>query len=279
MTIRDIQIKAQGNAVAMPQFANILIVDDHRFDRTRLRRLCFELEFEVRIAEADSLESFGTALELDTYDLIFLDYHLPDGNGLQALNALKTDPKNRLAATIMITGDKQADVAIKAMKEGCSDYIVKDDLSAEAVRRAAVNALQKSQLSQGLETQEVLRRRVEMILDDFAKECVFEIKPMLSRMMRLMRDLNAVRNADEAQFDEVMGQIEKTCARLFEFLNDIGDHDQKADAMGDFGLNPLDDEPVSAAAGAQGPAPEPAPAVQPSSRLFGRFPKRAAQPH
>ncbi|WP_298915033.1 response regulator [uncultured Roseobacter sp.] len=219
--IGKIHAKVRPDATVLPEFASILVVDDQRFDRARLIRLIGGLEFETHVAEADCLETMGTMLQRDHFDLILLDYNLPDGNGLQALDAVRLDPKNRQAATIMITGDDQNEIAIEALKRGCSDYITKDDLSPAAFRRASINALQKSHLSIGIETQDAKRQQMESVLERFSTECANEIKPVVSRMMRQIRDLREAPSLSEEQSAERFGRIEKSCMRLWEFLDDL----------------------------------------------------------
>lgn len=209
---------------ALPKFASILIVDDQRFDRKRLRRLCGQLDFETLLVEADTLESMGTALQRDRFDLVILDYNLPDGTGLDAIPAIRRHNEHRQTAIIMITGQNEAGIAIEAMKQGCSDYIDKNVLSLEALRRASVNALQKSALTAGLEAQELMRKRVETVLQGFTRECVLEIKPMLSRMMRQMRNLSDGNGTINPQ---TMNELDTSCMRLWEFLTDLESFDGK----------------------------------------------------
>lgn len=213
--------KARPSPNDLPKFASILIVDDQRFDRLRLKRLINALEFETHVVEADCLETMGTMLQIDKFDLILLDYNLPDGNGLQALDAVRLDPKNRQAATIMIAGDGQTEIAIEALKRGCSDYITKDDLSSASFRRATINALQKSSLSIGIEDQDSKRRHIEDVLQKFSSECANEIKPVVSRMMRQLRDFRDATALSEDQAAERYARIENSCMRLWEFLNDL----------------------------------------------------------
>ncbi|MBW4710336.1 response regulator [Roseobacter sp. YSTF-M11] len=219
--IGKIHAKIRPDATVLPDFASILVVDDQRFDRARLIRLIGGLEFDTHVAEADSLETMGSMLQKDKFDLILLDYNLPDGTGLQGLEAVRLDPKNRQAATIMITGDDQNEIAIEALKRGCSDYITKDDLSPAAFRRASINALQKSHLSIGIENQDSKRQKMEAVLERFSTECASEIKPVVSRMMRQMRDLREAPSLSKEQATERICRIEKSCMRLWEFLDDL----------------------------------------------------------
>ncbi|MEE4189647.1 MAG: response regulator [Roseobacter sp.] len=221
----NVHAKVRPDMTATPEFASILIVDDQRFDRTRLRRLITTLEFETHVVEADCLETMGTMLEADTFDLILLDYNLPDGTGLQALDAVRLSAKNRNAATIMIAGEGQSDIAIEALKRGCSDYITKDDLTPAAFRRASINALQKSHLSIGIETQDFKRQQMEAVLQRFSSECASEIKPVVSRMMRQLRDLRDAPDLTPEQVAERHQKIEHSCMRLWDFLNDLEDYE------------------------------------------------------
>lgn len=219
--IGRVHAKVRPETTRLPKLASILVVDDQRFDRARLKRLISGLDFETHVVEADRLESMGTMLQRDKFDLILVDYNLPDGNGLMALDAIRLDPKNRQAATIMVAGDGQTDVAIEALKRGCSDYITKDDLSPASFKRATINALQKSSLSVGMETQDIKRQQIEAVLERFSTECASEIKPVLSRLMRQLRDLREAPNLSEDQASERFSRIENSCMRLWEFLDDL----------------------------------------------------------
>ncbi|MCO4849235.1 MAG: response regulator [Yoonia sp.] len=175
----------------------------------------------------------GEALGLDKFDLIFLDFNMPDGNGLQALDAIHFDDHNRLAAVIMVTGIDDSDTAIAAMKHGCSDFIKKDAVSVSSVRRATINALQKASLNRGLETQTVMRSNIETVLDQFTKQCAEEFRPMLFNMMRHVRNLHTVR-LDEDKYNTALKRIEISCGRLFDFMEDIEEKDRKDEAFSEF---------------------------------------------
>lgn len=64
------------------------------------------------------------ALEDGTFDIVLLDYHLPDVNGAEVL----TEIIARFPETpvIMVTGHGDERLAVEVMKAGAKDYIVKD---------------------------------------------------------------------------------------------------------------------------------------------------------
>jgi len=99
----------------------ILIIDDEVYIRdilsTRVERL-------GDIAHtASTLEQGLKKLGQDTFDLVFLDVNLPDGNGLDALPAIKEDSHHPQVIIITAVGSIQG--AELAIKNGAWDYIEK----------------------------------------------------------------------------------------------------------------------------------------------------------
>lgn len=118
-----------------------LLLDDNNFDRQRIRRLNHKTELGVQLDEVGSIEELDSAVRLASYDLIFIDYRLPIGDGMTALSHILDDPMNRDAGKIMITGDAAVDTAVQAMRGGCHDFLAKESMSVETLREAMLNAM------------------------------------------------------------------------------------------------------------------------------------------
>ncbi|MEQ6201574.1 response regulator [Sulfitobacter sp. HNIBRBA2951] len=212
---------AQQLAGAAPTFASILIVDDQRFDRTRLKKLCGTLGFNTHLDEADSLQAMHDRLSKERFDLILLDYHLTDGTGLQGVDAIRADPVNKGAAIIMITGTENSDVALQALTMGFSDYLTKDELSEETLQRAAITALQKAQLTRGMARKSTKEVQMHDTLRSFSRECAKDIKPIVSRMMRQMRELREIDQISPEDAVQRVERVEGSLRRLWNFLEDL----------------------------------------------------------
>ncbi|MEQ5826704.1 response regulator [Sulfitobacter sp. NFXS29] len=219
-----------GGTTTPGTVARILIVDDQRFDRMRIKRLCGGLDFPIRMSEAESIAALAQQLDEGEFDLILLDYNLPDGDGLCGLQMIRAHPRNGAAATVMVTGTDQTEVAIEALRGGCSDYIAKDELSQSTLRRSAFNALQKTALQLGITTQEQKRSEVQSVLRRFAGECAQEIKPMVGDVMR---DLRALDRSNPALVEEELAKIDYTFLRLWEFVEDLASFQGSELAEGD----------------------------------------------
>ena len=78
--------------------------------------------YEVDIAGDGDV---GLAMfEEGAYDLVLIDQNMPGKSGLEVIRILNL--KNEIIPMIMITGEGNENVAVKAMKLGVNDYIVKD---------------------------------------------------------------------------------------------------------------------------------------------------------
>ena len=106
----------------MTMEAKILVVDDEEDVRTFLARALAEVGgFSVDVAG-----TAGEALqktENTVFDLILVDFRLPDMDGLQLITEIvKSNPK---IFTVLLTGYASIDSAVEAMKRGASDYLTK----------------------------------------------------------------------------------------------------------------------------------------------------------
>lgn len=101
----------------------VLLVEDNPDD---LEIILKYFENYEDMFETDYVSSGKDGLEKISnryYDLILLDFHLPDINGLEILQEIKKREID--TPVIMLTGADDRETAVEAMKKGASDYIVK----------------------------------------------------------------------------------------------------------------------------------------------------------
>jgi len=100
---------------------SILIIDDEAAIRESLETL---LQFEGYAVESAETGEAGLArLAERTFDLILLDFALPDRNGLEVLAEIRNrDPQ---LAVIMITAYGTVDNAVRAIQSGATNFIQK----------------------------------------------------------------------------------------------------------------------------------------------------------
>ncbi len=152
----------------------ILIVDDDQsiamWLKTSLRLMRDELpcSSEWAATGAAALEE----LQRRNYDLVLLDYNLPDIDGLSLLGQIQDMPAAWQPAVIMLTGGGSEAVAVDAMKQGAKDYLVKGALEQTTLRRAIMSALDRRCLEMQLSRYtEELRRKNRQMEAELAMAC------------------------------------------------------------------------------------------------------------
>jgi two-component system, cell cycle response regulator len=105
------------------------------------------------------------ALELlrnSTYDLILLDYNLPDGSAFGLLE--KMPPQNNQVPVIVLTGYGDEVLASRLIRQGVADYLPKGDVSRASLHLSIEKALEKSRLKK--ELNQALRQLGEQATHD-----------------------------------------------------------------------------------------------------------------
>jgi len=120
----------------MKQTLNILHIEDSAEDSELIRQLLVNDGFQCQVTRVDTGPQFFDALEKDPCDLILADCKLPAFSGSRALEiarALKPE-----TPFIFVSGTMGEEAAIESLRDGATDYVLKDRLSrlVPAVRRA-----------------------------------------------------------------------------------------------------------------------------------------------
>lgn len=147
----------------MSSKGTILVVDDEETLRITIKEFLDEQGYEVVVAETceQALERINEFLP----DLILLDLRLPDMNGLELLEKIKS--KDSQALIVVMTGFGSVDSAVEAMKIGAFNYlekpfkfdhlrlVVEKALGTQALRREVLT-LRAQQVSYGDEPEGVI---------------------------------------------------------------------------------------------------------------------------
>lgn len=133
--------------------AHILIIDDDRLFSSLLRDMVGEMGHEE--SHAPSLREGLQMLRQGLYDLVLLDVHLPDGDGLESIPVIRKS--SSAPEVIIVTGFGSQSGAELAIRNGVWDYIDKQATIA-AMRLSVQRALQYREARQGVGKPLVLKR-------------------------------------------------------------------------------------------------------------------------
>ncbi|WP_260295780.1 response regulator [Sedimenticola hydrogenitrophicus] len=101
----------------------LLIIEDDRKIAEIQRRFVERLEHIELCGIAHTLADARDLVEVMAPDLILLDVHFPDGNGLDLLRELRA--RDSSSDVILITAAKEVDTLRSALRGGVFDYILK----------------------------------------------------------------------------------------------------------------------------------------------------------
>ncbi len=131
----------------------ILVVEDEQVT-AQVIRTHLEVRLKAHVSVAYDCKSARELLGSTDFDLVTLDYQLPDGDGLELLGEIAGAEEH--PPVIMMTGHGDEHVASDASKLGAAGYVVKDarmgTLLVEGIERAvelrrAVDALKEREYS------------------------------------------------------------------------------------------------------------------------------------
>lgn len=123
----------------------ILNLEDDPKDTELIQARLEEEGIACELVRVETEADYASAIEQGGYDLFLVDYKLPDFDGMSALAIAKEKCPD--IPFVFVSGSIGEEMAIEALKNGATDYVLKDKLSrlAPAVRRALKETKERSE--------------------------------------------------------------------------------------------------------------------------------------
>ena len=189
----------------MPTPLRVLILEDEPADAElmaqELRRAGFDPEWERVATETEYLALLDPAL-----DLILADYRLPQFDGLLALRFLQE--RGLDIPFILVSGTIGEELAVSAMKQGATDYLLKDRLA--RLGQAVAHALEQRRLRSEGKQAEAASRHKSAFLANMSHE--------------LRTPLNAILGFSELLAQQTYGPLTQKRARYVDNIHTSGQH-------------------------------------------------------
>lgn len=120
----------------------ILLIEDNPGDVRLIKELLSENKYGIfTVVNASRLSSGLEMLAKETVDLILLDLGLPDSQGMATFNAVKTKAAN--LPVVIMTGQNDEVLGVKAVSEGAQDYLVKGEMDSNLLARTLSYATER----------------------------------------------------------------------------------------------------------------------------------------
>ncbi len=125
------------------EIIRMLVVEDDEEIAASFQRLLFK-KFKASIDMAGDMSQARDKMFSGRFDVVILDYQLPDGNGLEFLAEIAEVQDH--PPVIMVTGQGDESIASEAFRLRASGYVVKDNRLATLLPEVVSSALNESAL-------------------------------------------------------------------------------------------------------------------------------------
>ncbi|MGC9120794.1 MAG: chemotaxis response regulator CheY [Sulfurihydrogenibium sp.] len=110
--------------MGFPTDAKILTVDDMATMRKIIKSLLNQLGYN-NVDEAENGKEALSKLRQQKYDLVLLDWNMPEMDGITLLQEIRKDPNLKDIPVIMVTAEAKKENVLLAVQSGANNYIVK----------------------------------------------------------------------------------------------------------------------------------------------------------
>ncbi|MFT5837934.1 MAG: diguanylate cyclase (GGDEF)-like protein [Flavobacteriales bacterium] len=128
----------------------ILVVDDDAVDRETVKRALRNNPKIKQLTEAESFAQGLAEVNKNDYDVLVVDYYLPDKNGIDLVIELRSKPNLGNTAIVVVSNSDDEDLALECLQFGAQDFITKSEITAEKLKRAFIQAQKRFELERKL---------------------------------------------------------------------------------------------------------------------------------
>lgn len=147
----------------MEETLKILVVDDDEVDRMAVRRALAKAGVSMELFEVSNANDAVSALRNTVYDCVFLDYRLPDDDGLNLIQKLRSSEIKVPLVVLTAQGDEE--IAVALMKAGATDYLSKSRVSSATLAQILRNAIRvhRAEMQAALANQQLRESHEQLI--------------------------------------------------------------------------------------------------------------------
>lgn len=128
----------------------ILLVDDDQLDRALVTRALQKSDLSTHISEAVTVDQGLEMYAAGTYDIVLLDYQMPQRNGIEMILELRNESKDNSVAIVMMSSSEDEALSLACIRAGAQDFLLKSEISSARLKRALLLASTRFELEQKL---------------------------------------------------------------------------------------------------------------------------------
>lgn len=211
----------------------VVIVDSNPADREILRRMLNSSDLEVDMVEIVQACDF-LPLALADFDCALIDCRLPDRDGIETLAEVCQGKSYPPCPMIIMSGPGDEHTAARAFKAGANDYLIKDSMTPNILRRTVVNAIDKWHAEDAMrndwESQRHALRNAEranIAKTQFISSLSHQLRIPLTTIIGFSELIESAGRGDEREawdtYKDYAADIGRSARELLELMNGIID--------------------------------------------------------
>ena len=153
----------------------VLLIEDNPGDADLVRLRLVEGKTAVQVNCVPRLADALAWLETETPTCVLLDLNLPDSHGAETFRRIMQKAPN--VPVVILSGQDDETLAIKAVHMGVQDYLVKGDITSQQLERALLYAIERQGLIRALE---MTRQAQLKFKDQFLSHVSHELRTPLT---------------------------------------------------------------------------------------------------
>lgn len=139
----------------------VLLIEDSNEDAIIIREMLNETpKIPFQLTYVNRLKTGFEELFQESFDVLLLDLNLPDSWGFDTF--IRTFDQVPELPIVILSGFDDEDVAVKAVREGAQDYLIKGEIDGRLLARSIYYAIERKNIEKQLmKTQKDLRKLIE----------------------------------------------------------------------------------------------------------------------
>jgi len=124
----------------------VLIVDDDLVERKSIKRELTLKYSEYQVIEASTAEEAFVYIKNMSFDVVIIDYHMPQINGIEAIINLRTMAHLKHTAIVMISNNNDEQLMLDCINAGAQDFLLKSDVTESQLARTILQSRKRHEL-------------------------------------------------------------------------------------------------------------------------------------
>ncbi len=203
-----------------------LILEDNAGDARLIIELIKEAgasEFEMK--SVTTMKDALVMLEKEKFDILLTDLSLPDSHGLETYRKLRAE--NSRIPIVILSGNTDAQVSMKAVREGAQDYLIKGQNDGASLVRCMKYSIERKHFESELEQVRSQQQNNAKLasLGEMVGGVAHEINTPLGAILLTSQSLKSIIDNESLKEQkmvlEMIGLIEKTTNQIAKIVKSL----------------------------------------------------------